>query len=87
MFDLKQALIDDKDKFNNNILDNECFSALAKNVESTTNEIGQEQFFNWVRVNFPTLFYGLELWLRKSSILTKTHNPSAETSTKVYYLI
>lgn len=83
MFDLKQALTDFQNKFDNNMLDNECFSALTKNVEPKSAEIGQEQFYNWVRVQFPTLFYGLELWLRKISRLAKTHNESSEASAKV----
>jgi hypothetical protein len=88
MFDLQQALNNDVKKFDISMLDNECFSALTNNIEPTTGTgIGQEQFYNWIRVQFPTLFYCLELWLRKNSTLTISSTPTTEASAKVCHFI
>ena len=89
LFDLKQAFIADKNHFQPNMLDNECFVALTNNIEPTTiPEIGQEQFFNWIRVNFVSLFYGLEVWLRQNVKQPTASGTSTERSTtKIYSLL
>lgn len=88
MFDLQQALNDDAKKLEINTLDNQCFSALTNNIEpNTATVIEQAQFYNWVRVQFPTLFYGLELWLRKNVTLTKRSTATSEASAKVFCFI
>jgi hypothetical protein len=86
IFDLKQAaLAEDVAKFQTNMLDNECFTALTNSIGTITkSEIEQEQFYRWVRVQFPTLFYGFEMWLRKNSTLNKSNTTSQEASTSVY---
>ncbi len=88
MFDLKQAMTDDIKKFETGTLDSECFSALTNTIGTiTTSEIEQEQFYQWVRVQFPTLFYGFEMWLRKNSTLAKSNAASQEASASVYCFI
>jgi hypothetical protein len=88
MFDLKQALMDNGNKFDNSMLDNECFLALINTIGTiTTSEIEQEQFYDWERVQFRTLFYGLEMWLRKNSTLAKSNTASNEAPAKVYCFI
>jgi hypothetical protein len=88
MFDLQQALNNDANKSEINTLDNQCFSALTNNIEpNTATVIEQERFYNWVRVQFPTLFYGLELWLRKNATLTKRSTATSEASAKVFCFI
>jgi len=88
MFDLKQAMINDIKTVESNMLDNECFSALTNNIGTiTTSEIEQEQFYQWVRVQFPTLFYGFEIWLRKNSTLAESNAAPQEASGSVYYFI
>jgi hypothetical protein len=75
-FDLKQALDDSASTMQSNTLDNDCFSALASSIGTLAKaDIEQETFCNWVRTQFPTLFYGLEMWLRKQS--TESTNASA----------
>ena len=84
MFDLKQALHDNKKTLEISSLDNECFSALTVIVEpKAANELEEKQFFDWVRVQFPTLFYGLELWLRKNVTASKSNPASSEQPNKV----
>jgi hypothetical protein len=85
IFDLKQALDGETKKFEMNTLDNDCFTALTNTIEpKSATGIEQEQFYNWVRVQFPTLFYGFELWLRKNSTLTVKNTSTSEASAKVY---
>ena len=84
IFDLKQALNDSAKKVDVSSLDGECFSALIATVEpKSATDLEEKQFYDWVRVQFPTLFYGLELWLRKHTMLAKTSTASAESSNKV----
>jgi hypothetical protein len=81
---LKQALSANMNKFQNNMIDNACFSSLTNSIgTTTTSEIEQEQFYQWVRVQFPTLFYGVEMWLRKNSTLKNSTSQGAVAS--VYY--
>jgi hypothetical protein len=89
IFDLKQAALpEDVNKFQLNMLDNECFLALTNSIGTiTTSGIEQEQFYRWVRVQFPTLFYGVEMWLRKNLASIKSNNTSPEASASVYYFI
>ncbi len=88
MFDLKQALTDNVKTFQTSMLDNECFSALTNSIgTTTTSEIEQEQFYRWERVQFPTLFYGFEMWLRKNSTLSKDSSISPGAAASVYYSI
>jgi len=89
MFDLKQAVLtEDINKYQTNTLDNECFTALTNSIGTlTASEIEQEQFYRWVRVHFPTLFYGFEMWLRQNLTLAKSKNTSQEASASVYYFI
>ncbi len=88
MFDLKQALSNDVKQFETNMLDNECFLALTKTIGTiTTSEIEQEQFYQWVRVQYPTLFYGFEMWLRKNSTLATSNTASQQAAASVYCFI
>lgn len=88
MFDLKQALNENKKTLDIGSLDNGCFSALTVIVEpKTATELEEKQFHDWVRVQFPTLFYGLELWLRKHAIASKSNPASSEQPNKVNKLI
>ncbi|CAF4321187.1 unnamed protein product, partial [Adineta steineri] len=81
MFDLKQAMANNINQFQTNMLDNDCFLALTNSIGTITNlEITPEEFSNWMRVQFPTLFYGFEMWLRKNSVLNKTNNTNQEIS-------
>ncbi|CAF3736750.1 unnamed protein product [Adineta steineri] len=81
MFDLKQAMANNINQFQTNMLDNECFLALTNSIGKITNlEITPEEFSNWMRVQFPTLFYGFEMWLRKNSVLNKTSSTNQEIS-------
>jgi hypothetical protein len=87
MFDLKQALADNV-ALPTSTLDNDCFSALTNAIgTATTTEIEQEQFYQWIRVHFPTVFYGFELWLRKNSVLSNSNNTAQETVASVAYII
>jgi len=88
MFDLKQALSNDVKQFETSMLDNECFLALTNTIGTiTTSEIEQEQFYQWVRVQYPALFYGFEMWLRKNSTLAKSDTASPEAAASVYCFI
>ena len=81
IFDLKQALSDNMNKFENNMIDNDCFLSLTNSIGTiATSEIEQEQFYQWVRVQFPTLFYGFEMWLRKNSTLKNNTSQGAVAS-------
>ncbi|CAF2651461.1 unnamed protein product [Rotaria sp. Silwood2] len=81
MFDLKQALTEDVTTFQTSMLDNQCFSALTNSIgTNATSDIEQEQFYQWVRAQFPTLFYNFEMWLRKHSTLSKNNKTSQEAS-------
>ena len=60
-------------------LDNDCFLALTNNICTVDNAtVGEEQFYQWIRVHFPTLFYGFELWLRQHSVSSATGGYTAE---------
>jgi len=84
MFDLKQALLDNAKKLEISSLYDECFSALIAIVEPrTATELEEKQFYDWTRVQFPTLFYGLELWLRKNVTPPKNNPTASEQSNKV----
>lgn len=84
MFDLKQALNVNKKTLDIGQLDNDCFAALTVIVEpKTAMEFEEKQFYDWVRVQFPTLFYGLELWLRKKANASKSNTASPEQPNKV----
>ncbi|CAF4925096.1 unnamed protein product [Rotaria sp. Silwood1] len=82
IFDLKQALTEDMTIFQTIILDDQCFSALTNSIETnnTTSDIEQEKFYQWIRIQFPTLFYIFEMWLRKHSTLSKSNKTSQEAS-------
>lgn len=86
-FDLKQVLKQNLTIFENNILDNECFTALADSIGSNKiSEIDQEQFYQWMRAQFPTLFYSFEIWLRKHVALPFSSSTAQEASGTVYNL-
>jgi hypothetical protein len=88
MFDLKQALSNDIKQFETSMLDNECFLALTNTIGTiTTSEIEQEQFYQWVRVQYPALFYGFEMWLRKNSTLATSNTVSQQAAASVYCFI
>jgi hypothetical protein len=88
IFDLKQALTDNFKDDQIKTLDNDCFSSLTNSIGTiTTTEIEQEQFHQWVRLQFPTLFYGFEMWLRKNAILNNSNNASPEASASVCYFL
>jgi hypothetical protein len=60
-------------------LDSDCFSALTNSISAATNaNIDQEQFCRWMRENFPTLFSGFEVWLRKYSVLSHSSSSGQE---------
>ncbi len=81
IFDLKQALTDNIKKFETSMVDYQCFMALTNSIGTiTTAEIEQEQFHQWVNVQFPALFYGFEMWLRKNPTLIKNNAASQEAS-------
>ncbi|CAF1215385.1 unnamed protein product [Rotaria magnacalcarata] len=80
-FDLKQALKENVNLLQPTMLDNECFSALTNSIgTSKSSEIEQEQFYQWVRAQFPTLFYGFETWFRANSTSSTSKKTAQEAS-------
>ncbi|CAF3023662.1 unnamed protein product [Rotaria socialis] len=80
-FDLKQALKENVNLLQPTMFDNECFSALTNSIgTSKSSEIEQEQFYQWVRAQFPTLFYGFETWFRTNSTSSTSKKTSQEAS-------
>ncbi|UJR25140.1 hypothetical protein I4U23_006499 [Adineta vaga] len=56
--------------------------SLTNSISTSANsQMEQEEFYHWVRVQFPTLFYGLELWLRKHATSTESIKGSATNRT------
>ncbi|CAF0893044.1 unnamed protein product [Adineta ricciae] len=82
VFDLKQVLSEHGSTVESNMIENNCFMALTNSIGTVENtQIEQEEFYRWIRVQFPTLFYCLELWLRKNATLAETTKESASNRT------
>jgi len=83
LFDLKQSL-PEHDKWSTENIDSECFNSLTNMIStSETISMTQDKFYDWIRVHFPTLFYGFELWLRKNAILPIENKKFEDSLTSV----